>query len=47
MIKPTEYKSISYTELGQRTGTAIDQSLKNEATGILTKFVELFKLEHL
>lgn len=46
MIQPTKYKSISHSELDLLTGTVIDVSTKQEATGIVNKFIELFKLKH-
>lgn len=47
MIKPTEYKSLTYDEIKARKGTAISSDIKSQAVGILSTFVELFKAKHL
>jgi len=47
MIQPTKYKSISYSELDSLHGIPINENTKQEATGIVLKFIDLFKLKHL
>ena len=46
MIKPTEYKSISTTDIKARVGTAIDSSTQTAAFATLTKLTELIKAKH-
>lgn len=46
MIKPTEYKSISTTDIKARTGVAVDASTQASAFSILSKLTELIKAKH-
>lgn len=47
MTEPTKYKSLTYSEVESRQGTALDASTKSQLTTTLNKFIELFKLKHL
>lgn len=47
MIKPTEYKSLTYDEIKARKGTAVSADIKQKAQETLSKFVALFKHKHL
>lgn len=46
MIKPTEYKSISTTDIKARTGAPIDASTQTSAFNILSKLTELIRAKH-
>lgn len=46
MRKPTEYKSLSYSEIKIRKGTQVSNDEKTQATYTLGKFFEYFKAKH-
>ena len=46
MIKPTEYKSISTSDIRTRKGLAIDETTKNAATATIAKLAELILAKH-
>jgi hypothetical protein len=43
MRKPTEYKSLSYSEIKSRKGTEVSNEEKTQAFYSLDKFFEYFK----
>lgn len=47
MNKPTEYKSLTYSEVESRQGVNISEQDKQSVYVILQKFVDLFKQKHL
>jgi hypothetical protein len=47
MIKPTKYKSISYSEAKVKEGSPIDATKKAQVVNVLETFIDLFKLKHL
>lgn len=46
MTKPTKYKSISTTELKNKTVTPLTELQKTKANLILQKLVDLIKVKH-
>lgn len=46
MIKPTEYKSITSSDIKTRQGSAIDETTKNAATATIARLAELIKAKH-
>jgi hypothetical protein len=46
MRKPTEYKSLSYSEIKIRKGTEVSNEEKTQAFHTLGMFFEHFKAKH-
>lgn len=46
MRKPTEYKSLSYSEIKTRKGSEVTNEEKTQAFHSLGKFFEYFKAKH-